>query len=119
MPATITIELKNLRFFATHGWHDEEAILGAEFEVTILATLPAVENIVSIADTVDYSKMYAIIKAVFLEREKLLETVAQKIETALRTTFTQLEEIKISITKLSPPIASFIGTVGITYTKKI
>lgn len=114
MPGTITIELKNLHLFASHGWHEEEAILGNEFEVTIRAFFPA-DEVFSLGDTVDYVTVYAIVKELFSEREKLLETVAQKIAAALKKEFAQLQNIEIAVTKLSPPISSFTGTVGITY----
>lgn len=117
MPATITIELKALRFFAAHGWHEEEAVLGNEFEVTFLATFPAKENITSINDTIDYTKIYDLIKKFFLETEPLLETVAQKIAAAVEADFRNIQWLQITITKRNPPVASFIGTVGITYTK--
>jgi dihydroneopterin aldolase len=118
MPPTINIELKNLRFFAGHGWHDEEAVLGNEFEVTILAMFPAKEEIRSIDDTVDYTRIYALVKSIFLQREKLLETIAQNMATAIEREFSHIQRLQISITKLTPPIPSFTGTVGITYSKE-
>src|SRR6476661_6269539 len=117
MPATLTIELKSLRFFANHGWHEEEATLGNAFEVTFLGTFTAKDNIASIEDTVDYSKVYEVIKSVFAEREKLLETVAQKIANRIEDTFSQIQNIQLTITKLNPLIPAFTGTVGITYAR--
>lgn len=117
MPASITIELKGLRFFAQHGWHEEEALTGNEFEITVLALFPAVDNLTSLYDTVDYTKVYALIKTIFSEREQLLETVAQKITIALKREHQNIQHLRLTITKLNPPIASFIGTVGITYTE--
>jgi dihydroneopterin aldolase len=118
MSATMTIELKALHFCANHGWHDEEALIGNEFEVTVLATFSAREHIVTIDDTVDYTMIYELVKKIFSQREKLLETVAQNIATAVKTHFPTIRHLQITITKLTPPIVSFIGTVGITYTKK-
>lgn len=117
MPATVTIELKGMRFFANHGWFDEEATLGNEFEVNFWGTFPAKNNITSIEDTVDYSKVYALIQSTFAEREKLLETVAQKIANRIETAFSEIQSIKLTITKRNPLIPAFIGTVGITYAK--
>lgn len=117
MPATVTIELKSLRFFANHGWHDEEAILGNAFEVSFFGTFTAKDAIESIEDTVDYSKVYELIKSVFAEREKLLEAVAQKIANKIEETFSQIQGIQLTITKLNPLIPAFMGTVGITYAK--
>ena len=117
MPETLTIELKGLRFFANHGWFEEEAVLGNEFEVNFLGTFQARENITSIEDTVDYSKVYELIQSTFAEREKLLETVAQKIAKRIKATFSEIESIRLTITKRKPLIPGFIGTVGITYAK--
>lgn len=117
MPATLTIELKGLRFFANHGWFDEEALLGNEFEVNFWGTFQAQENITSLEDTVDYSKVYELIQSTFAEREKLLETVAQKIANRIEATFKEIKTIQLTITKRNPLIPAFTGTVGITYTK--
>ncbi len=116
MPATITIELKALRLYGRHGWHEEEAVLGNEFEVTLIATFPAAESIDSLHDTVDYAEVYGLVKAVFAEREKLLETVAQKITTAVSAAYPKIKHLQITITKRNPLIQAFTGTVGITYT---
>ena len=117
MPATISIELKGLRFFANHGWQEEETIIGNEFEVNLVALFPAKRNITALYDTVDYGAVYAVLKKIFMETEPLLETVAQKIAYAIEANFREIYQVQISITKLTPPIPAFIGTVGITYTE--
>ena len=117
MPARMTIELKAMRFYAYHGWQEEEAVTGNEFEVAVTGTFTAKDNITSINDTVDYVAVYELVKTIFLQREKLLETVAQKIAAALHEHFPKIEELIITITKLKPPIVSFTGTVGITFRK--
>ena len=117
MPATMTIELKALRFYAYHGWLEEEAIIGNEFEVSVVGSFTAKDNMASINDTVDYVAVYDLVKTIFHQREKLLETVAQKTAAALHARFPQIEELQINITKLKPPIISFTGTVGITFRK--
>ncbi len=48
----------------------------------------------------------------------LLETIAMEIAEAFLEQFSIIMEVEISITKLQPPITSFVGTVGITYHKK-
>ena len=115
LPAMITIELKGLRFFAHHGWQEEEALVGAEFDVSLQAVFPVTNSINTIDDTVDYTKMYDLVKAIFSQKEKLLETVAQKITAAFLAQFKEVQNLQITITKLNPPIASFTGTVGIIY----
>jgi dihydroneopterin aldolase len=109
--------LKGLRFFAQHGWHKEEALTGNEFEVNLLATFPAKDNIAPLFDTVDYSELYELVKIIFQEREALLETVAQKIVNAIASEYREVLRLQLNIVKRHPPIATFTGTVGITYIK--
>jgi dihydroneopterin aldolase len=117
MLATVTIELKGVRFFAHHGWHEEEAILGNAFEITFLGAFGVIDKLSSIADTVDYSQVYEVVRSTFAEREKLLETVAQKISDRIKAAFPKIQSIQLTITKLNPMIPAFTGTVGITYVK--
>jgi len=117
MSETITVELKALRFFANHGLHAEEALAGNEFEVNLTAMFPARQHITTLYDTIDYTEIYELVKQNFKETEALLETVAQKIAGAIEAEFKTILRLQLTITKLNPPIASFTGTVGITYTK--
>jgi 7,8-dihydroneopterin aldolase/epimerase/oxygenase len=119
MSSIMNIELKGLRFFATHGWHEEEAFTGNEFEVAITASfIPTDAVITAIDQTISYVDIYTIAKEVFAVREKLLETVAMKMAEKIHNSFPQVKKVQISITKLSAPITSFIGSVGISYTKE-
>ncbi len=118
MAALMNIELKGLRFWAPHGWHEEEARTGNEFEVAITASfLPGDAVITAIDQTISYVEVYNIAKEVFSIREQLLETVAMKMANALHQAFPQLTNVQISITKLSAPITGFRGTVGISYSR--
>ena len=85
--------------------------------MNLLATFPAKDNIATLFDTVDYSELYELTKAVFQEREALLETVAQKIINAIEAEYREVLRLQLNIVKLQPPIATFTVTVGITYIK--
>lgn len=118
MNTGMTIELTDLRFFAAHGVHAEEALTGNEFKVTIRVTFtPSVTLITSIEETISYADIYSIAKAAFTQREKLLETCAMKMAEAIHQQFPQTTFIQISIQKLAAPLLNFSGTAGITYTK--
>lgn len=116
MAGVFKIALSGLRFFSNHGLYAEEAATGAEFEANILITYstaePAIEKI---TDTIDYVTAYEIVKQQVGQRSELLETTATKIAHQLKTHFNKIKHIQISITKLAPPIANFIGTVTVTY----
>lgn len=112
-----TIELHTLKFFAYHGVHEEETILGTDFEVSASIIFNAPEKIMALKDTIDYVSAYQIIKDKFQIPEKLLETLAQNIVEALYEFDNRILTINISIKKINPPISNFTGEVGVVYSK--
>ena len=113
-----TIELNSIRFFAEHGMYEEEKKVGNEFEVDVsIACRSPKKIIVSIEHTINYAEVYRILQEEFAVRSFLLETVAMKVADKLQQQFPEIENVKISIRKLNPPITNFSGSVGITYAK--
>jgi 7,8-dihydroneopterin aldolase/epimerase/oxygenase len=118
MAGVITVELTGLRFFAYHGVHEEEAIVGNEFEVDIFIDHNAPEQVIdSLEDTINYAAVYFLIKEEMQVRQLLLETFVMRITERLHQEYPRIERIKITLRKLQPPIVNFIGSVGVTYTK--
>ena len=113
----ITVHLSKMKFFAHHGWHDEESITGTEFEVSVSVSFNPEKKITELHDTVDYVSVFNIVKAHFLRPAKLLETLAQQITEDIHKTDNRISLINIIIDKLNPPIITFTGSVGITYSK--
>lgn len=112
-----TIHLNNLKFFAYHGVHEEEAVLGTDFEVSVAVTFNAPEKILELHDTINYATIYEIIKMHFAQPQKLLETLAQNITQEIHKIDNRITSINITIDKLNAPISNFIGKVGVTYFK--
>ena len=52
------------------------------------------------------------------QRTDLLETIAMLIAEEIHLQFPQVQKVDISITKLQPPIAGFIGNVAVRYQKE-
>jgi dihydroneopterin aldolase len=118
MTGLLTIELNNLRFFARHGLYAEEIKIGNEFEVTLsVSYLPDTILITDIETTVNYVSLYELVKAAMQKPTPLLETVAMAIAEKIHQDFPQVKKVSISISKLHPPIAKFIGEVGVKYEK--
>lgn len=117
-PALMTIQLKRLRLFANHGLFAEESRAGNEFELDISLQYPVQAPAISaIEQTINYVDAFAIVSAVFRNREDLLETVAMKMMDELYAAFPFLSAASISINKLTPPIPNFIGSLGVTYSQ--
>jgi 7,8-dihydroneopterin aldolase/epimerase/oxygenase len=116
MDELMTIEVKDMRVFAGHGVHSEEAVAGNEFLVSVSVSFQPDGKINSLAGTVDYVKVAEIIRTEMKERKHLLETLAQNIAASLRSTFSNVKKVTVNIQKLTPPINNFSGVVGVTYT---
>jgi 7,8-dihydroneopterin aldolase/epimerase/oxygenase len=119
MPGLLTIELKQLHFFAQHGLYAEERKTGNEFEVNLIVSYqPSSGTITDISDTVNYVQLYDLLKAEMQKPRYLLETFVMEVTELIHVAFQQVRKIEISITKLHPPIAKFTGTVGVKYSKE-
>jgi dihydroneopterin aldolase len=118
MQETMTIELTGLRFFAYHGWHEEESKTGNQFEVAIQIFTAVSQPIHSIDQTVNYVRAYELVKTEMEQPQKLLETLVQRIAVRIGEEFAAVQKLVISIKKLTAPIPHFTGSVGVTYTKE-
>ena len=112
-----TIHLHKLAFFAHHGLHDEEAIIGTNFEIDVSINFDPGGKITSIHQTINYAAVYDIIKRHMLHPVALLETLAQNIAEDIYLHDNRINSINININKLHPPIKNFIGSVGVSYSK--
>ena len=114
----ITIHLNNLLFFSHHGVHEEETILGAEFEMSVAISFDETDKIISLDQTINYVLVYNIIKEHMKTPSRLLETVAMQVAEDIYKVDMRIRIINISISKLNPPINNFTGSVGVTYNKE-
>ena len=115
----ITVELRQARFFAYHGIYEEERRLGNEFEVNLVVSHAIKKKkIKSIAETVDYVRLYELVNEEMKKPRDLLEVLAMEITEKIKSEFLQVKEIQITIRKLHPPIVNFTGDTAITYRKR-
>jgi 7,8-dihydroneopterin aldolase/epimerase/oxygenase len=114
MPA---IQLNRLKFFAFHGIHPEEKVLGTEFEVNVIIQFERSAPIRSIEQTVDYTKVYEIIKKRMNTPTALLETVLEDLVEEISKLNNAINSISIDIAKINAPINNFSGKVGVSIVK--
>lgn len=118
MDGSLTIEIKGMRVFAAHGVHEEEARIGNEFELDLEIEFSAGDKVISDLDeTINYVSLIEIVRAEIAIRQQLLETIVMKIGDRIYEKYSQVQAIKISLRKITPPITNFIGSVGVSYTK--
>ncbi len=113
-----TIHLNNLQFFSYHGIHEEEKILGNEYEVNAEVSFEEKGPVVHIHETINYTQIYALIKQRMNIPTHLLETVAQDLAQQIRALDPVIKSITISIEKKNPPLPNIQGSVGVTYKRE-
>jgi len=100
------IALNGIRIFANHGFYEEEALLGNEFEIDVVVTVGKIkEDSDDLKDTLNYEQLYAIVKSEMAERSKLLEHVVYRIKSNITSSFpNQVRGLFLSIKKRNPPL---------------
>ena len=114
----LAISLNKLRFFAYHGLYAEEKKIGAEYEVNLSVSFEPVDKITALEETVNYQKLYSLLKAEMKEPRELLETLVIEVAQAIHLLFPIIKKVEISITKLQVPISGFTGNVAAKYCKE-
>ena len=108
--------LERLRFYSYHGIHNEEKVLGNEYEVDIqVGILPRQVPVLHLEDTLDYTVLFETVKTRMDAPTPLLETIATTIATDLSRRYSEITRIYVSIKKLYPPINSFEGRAGVSF----
>jgi dihydroneopterin aldolase len=114
----ITIKLNQLRFFAHHGLYEEERKVSNEFTVDLEVGFdPPAAVITKMSETINYIRLYELVKKHMLQTTDLLETLATSITESLHEAYPQLKRISIVITKKYPPVINFSGNVAVSYEK--
>lgn len=108
------VSLNGVRFFSYHGFHPEEQVLGTEFIVDI-DTLFEVHDSGhdDISNTVNYERLMQIASEEMKIPRKLIETVAHCILEKIREEFQVIQEIRVSIRKMHPPLRAEIENSSI------
>jgi dihydroneopterin aldolase len=115
----VTIKLKQLRFFAHHGLYEEERKVSNEFIVDLEVGFESVVPVITkMNETINYIKLYELIKKYMLQTSDLIESLAMKITDDIHQLYPQVKKISISITKKYPPVINFSGNVAVSYEKE-
>lgn len=114
---TYLITLKNCAFFARHGVHDEEEVLGQRFFVDAELTVEPGRALADddIAGTVDYGVAFQTIEAVVTGRRRyLIEALARDVALALCERYQAIIHARITIRKPNAPVPGILDHVEVT-----
>lgn len=115
LPATLSVELKGLEFFAFHGVFDQEREVGNRFVVDLTVNLAVTDGMRSdsLDGTVSYCDLFNIVKEEMVKPSKLLEHVALRIASRIKSSFQPVRSGHVRIAKCRPPIAGFNGEAAV------
>lgn len=114
---TYLIRMKNCAFFARHGVHDEEEMLGQRFYVDALLTVDPGDAIEQdrIEGTVDYGVAFGVIERIITgQRRFLIEALALEVAKALGERFPQITRSEITVRKPNAPVPGVLDYVEVT-----
>jgi dihydroneopterin aldolase len=111
-----TIRLKNIKIFAFHGCLVEEEKIGSDYLVnlSVNANLEHAAKTDELKDTVDYVHLQKIVKQEMAIRSKLLEHVGQRIINTIFKEILLVNTVKVTVSKLNPPIGGDVAEVSVT-----
>ncbi|MCB9202673.1 MAG: dihydroneopterin aldolase [Flavobacteriales bacterium] len=109
------IELNNIRIFSNHGCMEEELKIGSEYRIDLTAQTDLKKSSYSdkLDDTVNYVLLNTIVKEEMAIRSKLLEHVAQRILTRIKSELPKINAAKVRICKINPPVNGNVESVCI------
>ena len=114
------ITLENMEFHAFHGCMEHEQQLGNTFIVSVCMELDtslagATDELVH---TLNYQLVYDVVKTQMDIPSKLIEHVGQRILDVILNGFPQIQELRVLLSKMNPPLGGKVDRVTIELTKK-
>ena len=102
----MNIKLQGMEFYACHGHLPEERIIGRYFyvDVTVSADVGRATETDNLEDTLNYQKIYDIVKQEMAVPSHLLEHIAGRIIRALKAEFSTINRVEVRIRKNNPPL---------------
>lgn len=108
------IKLSDMEFRAYHGCYDLEQKVGNRFVVDLeIATWQDNVEADDISQAVSYLTVYEVVAAQMKVTQRTIESVALNIIRAIKTNFSQVENVRCEVAKLAPPLGGKIGRVSV------
>ena len=100
------IAVEEMRFYAYHGFYKEEQKIGQYYlvDVYVHTDFEKAAEEDSLYSTINYETIYLATKIEMDKPANLLETVATGITDSLKNKFATIEEIRVRVSKLQPPL---------------
>lgn len=109
------IEVNGIKLYAHHGCLKEEAAIGGHYsvDVSLITDFSLAANEDNLSLTIDYVIVNKIVQEEMAIRSKLIEHVGQRIVNRIKKELQNVLEVRIKLTKISPPINGDVDNVAI------
>ncbi|MEP6596570.1 MAG: dihydroneopterin aldolase [Ginsengibacter sp.] len=115
----ITIHLHKILFYSFHGIHDEEKVLGNEYELSADIQFHEEQEVIhTIQQTINYVDIYQMMHQRMSVPSPLLETIIMDVGTSIKKKYDKVRSISIHLKKLHPPVIGIQGSVGVSWQKE-
>ena len=114
------IILKGIRFHGYHGVAEAERQLGQKYEIDLelMVELSAAGKTDDLAHTTNYAEVVQLVIEIGTQQSfQLFEALAETIAAAILARF-QIEEVRVAVKKLSPPIEPTLTYAGVEIYRK-
>lgn len=113
-----TVALKDVKFYAFHGFYSEEQLTGNHFIVDVEVTFVPNADTEDLTQTVNYEVINSIMRQEMKNTQKLLETVVKNIIDQIIERYPFILTAKTGIRKIHPSMPGEIGYsfVQLSYT---
>ncbi len=110
------IEIEGMEFYAFHGHFEVEKIAGNRFLVNLKIELDGSKAGQSdrLEDTLDYQKAYLAVKEEMAIPSNLLEHVAQRIISRIKSEFPEAQKVVVKVSKMNPPMGGQMEKVSLS-----
>jgi dihydroneopterin aldolase len=112
------IALEGIKFYAYHGFYQEEQVIGNHFLLDVKVSIPEPEHPSSLAESVNYEGLYAIAQRVMEVPQALLEQVVHDITVAIKTQYPGVQSSVVALRKQSPPFGGDVAFSAVTLEKQ-
>ena len=114
------IILKGIRFHGYHGVAEAERQVGQKYEIDLdlMTDLSAAGTSDDLTHTIDYAEVAQLAITIGTQQSfRLFEALAEAIAAAILDQF-EIEEVRIAVKKLSPPIEPTLSYAGVEIHRK-
>ncbi len=110
------VSLEGIEFHAYHGAFPEESILGNRFtlDLELETNFSTAMTEDKLSGTVDYAKLYSLIKSRMDEKVKLLEHLGYLIIQDILETYPKTEKVNLTLKKHHPALGGLVKHSAVT-----